>query len=153
MLSDPNENWKEEEYTLPAAPREAALREFSVSATTPHRFYVDEDSLSVGEDGVVRFVLVVRSAGGATNVTFEGIRCVTGERRLYASGRANGEWSPARNSAWEPIVDNSYDRPRAALAYDYLCDGPAPPRNRAAALKLLKTSQPGFRHLHEGIVR
>lgn len=116
----------------------ARLRAFYVSATTPNQFFVDEGSVSVGADGVVRFTLVVRTPGGAENVSFEGIRCATGERRLYASGRADGEWVVARNSVWQPIADNTYNRPRAALAWDYFCDGPAAPRNREHALRLLQ---------------
>ncbi len=143
LFSDPEEraNWKEGEYALPDAPREDTLRAFYVSAATPHRFFIDEHTLAVGEDGVVRYVLVVRSAGGASNVTYEGIRCATGERRIYASGRSDGSWAEARNSQWEPIVDNTYNRPRAALARDYFCDGPAAPRNRAAVLRRLHNTE------------
>ncbi len=41
-------------------------------------------------------------------------------------------------SDWQPIGDNSYNRPRAALAYDYFCDGPAAPRDRNHALRRLQ---------------
>jgi hypothetical protein len=136
--------WKESEVEFPAAPQEAALRSFFVSSSSPNRFFVDERTLTVGDDGVVRYVLVVRTPGGAENVTFEGVRCNTGERRIYASGRRDGSWSPARNSAWEPILDNTYNRPRAALAREYFCDGPVPPRNRDEVLRRLR--QPGGSH-------
>jgi hypothetical protein len=129
--------WKEGEHALPAAPAPAALRSFFVSSASPNRFLIDESTLSVDPDGVVRYVLVVRTPGGAENVTFEGIRCATGERRIYASGRSDGSWSVARNSQWEPILDNNYNRPRAALAHDHFCDGPAAPRNKAEVLRRL----------------
>ena len=87
---------------------------------------------------MVRYTLVVRTPGGAENVTFEGIRCATGERRIYASGRKDGTWTPMKNSEWQPISVNNYNRPRAALAYDYFCDGPAAPRDRKHALQLLE---------------
>ena len=87
---------------------------------------------------MVRYTLVVRARGGAENVSFEGLRCATGERRIYASGRKDGTWVPLKNSAWQPIVDNGYNRPRAALAHDYFCDGPAAPRDREHALRLLR---------------
>ena len=32
---------------------------------------------------------------------------------LRASGRKDGAWAPLGNSAWQPIVDNGYNRPRA----------------------------------------
>lgn len=123
---------------LPAPPSEASLRQFFVSAASPNRFLIDESTISVGEDGVVRYVLVVRTPGGAENVSFEGIRCTSGERRIYAMGRPNGEWAAARRSEWEPISDNAYNRPRAALAFDYFCDGPAPPRSRDQVLRQLR---------------
>lgn len=138
IFSGPDPNWREGEYSLPPAPSEAALRQFFVSAASPNRFLIDESSLAVGEDGVVRYVLVVRTPGGAENTTYEGIRCASGERRIYAMGRPDGTWVSARRSDWEPISDNAYNRPRAALAYDHFCDGPAPPRNTAEALRLLR---------------
>lgn len=130
--------WEEGEYELPPPPSEANLRSFFVSAASPNEFYVDESTLTVGDDAVVRYVLVVRTRGGAENVTFEGIRCTSGERRIYALGREDGEWVDARRSEWEPLRVNSYNMPRAALAANHFCDGPVPPRNRAEALRGLR---------------
>jgi hypothetical protein len=117
------EPWKEVEVTFPPAPQPADLQRFYVSATTPNVFLVDTRSLSVGPDRVVRYVLVVRSPRGAENVTFEGIRCATGERRLYAIGQSDGSWVASRNAEWERISFNTYNRPQAALAKEYFCDG------------------------------
>jgi hypothetical protein len=64
--------------------------------------------------------VVVKTAGGATNISFEGIRCGTLESRLYATG-ANGKWVKARNSAWQPIENKSINRHHAALSRDYFC--------------------------------
>ncbi|AUL99429.1 hypothetical protein B4966_04000 [Rhodocyclaceae bacterium] len=136
--ADADPHWREAEVELPAAPQESALREFFVSSASPNTFFIDERSLSVGEDGVVRYVLIVRTPGGAQNVTFEGIRCKTGQRRIYASGRADGSWSKARDATWVDISNNGYNRPRAALAAEYFCDGPVPPRDRNEALRRLR---------------
>jgi hypothetical protein len=137
LLTDPQPDWKEGEYALPAAPQAATLQPFFVSSATPNHFFVDENTLTVGADGVVRYVMVVRTPGGAQNVTFEGIRCATAERRIYATGRSDGSWIRARRDAWEPIVDNAYNRPRAALAEDYFCDGTVPPPNKDEVLRRL----------------
>jgi hypothetical protein len=117
------EPWKEAEVAYPAPPQSSDLLRFYVSATTPNAFLLDTRTLSVGQDGVVRYVLVVRSPRGAENVTFEGIRCASGERRLYAIGQRDGTWVASRNKAWERISFNTYNRPQAALAQDYFCDG------------------------------
>jgi len=138
LLVDADPDWKEAAVEMPAAPQDAGLRAFEIGTPSPNAFFVDENSVSVGEDGVVRYTLVVRTPGGAENVTFEGIRCATGERRIYASGRKDGTWVPMKNSDWQPISDNTYNRPRAALAYDHFCDGPAGPRDRKHALRLLQ---------------
>ena len=36
-------------------------------------------------------------------MSFEGLRCESGERRLYAYGHPDGTWSKARNAGWEDI--------------------------------------------------
>jgi len=145
LFSDADSDWEEGAYTMPSAPRESTLREFFVSSASPNRFLIDEDSLAVSDDGVVRYVLVIRTPGGASNVTFEGIRCATGAWRIYATGRTGGEWSATRDASWQPIVDTTYNRVRAALAKDHFCDGPSPPRNRDEVLLRLRSAYSGYR--------
>ncbi|NWG31802.1 MAG: CNP1-like family protein [Rhodocyclaceae bacterium] len=113
--------WEEETPQLPEFPKEANLREFYVSATTPHRYFIDTTSLAVGKDGVVRYILVVRTQGGVTNVTFEGMRCATGQYKIYATGHADGTWAWARRSEWRPITNKPTYRHHAALAHDFFC--------------------------------
>src|SRR5207247_2560510 len=57
----------------------------TLAADTDFRFFIDPESVSVGEDRIVRYVLVARSPSGSESVTFEGIRCL-GEYRVYAVG-------------------------------------------------------------------
>jgi len=136
---DPDEpKWQESEATLPAFPKDEDLLEFYVSAVTPNRFFVDAKSISVGTDGVVRFALVVKTAGGATNVSFEGIRCGAMEYRLYASGRADGTWAKARASEWKPIENKPVNRHHAALNRDYFCPSTAPIGNPEEGRDALK---------------
>lgn len=123
-IDDPDvRKWEEEAMQLPAFPQEANLREFYVSATTTHKFHIDAATLSVGKDGVVRYVLVVRTSGGASNTTYEGIRCESGEYRIYATGHRDGTWLPTRKDEWRPIVNKPTNRHHAALARDYFCPG------------------------------
>jgi len=113
--------WQETEVKFPAAPQEKNLTPFFVSAATDNRFLVDTSTLTVGADGVVRYVLVVITPQGARNVTFEGMRCETSERRIYALGRRDGEWSLARNSGWGRIKNVDANRHHAALFLEYFC--------------------------------
>jgi hypothetical protein len=113
--------WEEEAVQLPAFPQEANLREFYVSPTTSHKFLIDASTLSVGKDGVVRYVLVVRTSGGATNTTYEGIRCASGEFKIFATGHRDGTWALARKGEWRPIENKPTNRQHAALSRDYFC--------------------------------
>lgn len=115
--------WVEMQIALPPAPRDENLVPFSVSSATRHRFYVDAASVSVGEDLVVRYTVVIDSAGGARNVNYEGLRCETGERRLYAYARPDGSWTRAQNSQWEGIRFRSLLSYQKALFEDHFCPG------------------------------
>ncbi len=113
--------WQEVAVQFPAAPLQENLLPFYVGEATNNEFYVDGASLSVGTDGVVRYVLVVQAAGGARNVTYEGLRCETRERRVYASGRPDGTWVKSRNDEWRRIQNLAANRHHAALVFDYFC--------------------------------
>ena len=112
--------WKEGEYKLPAQPKSQDLIEFYVSATTDFRFFVDQQSLSVGKDGVVRYTLLARSPSGTENISYEGIRCAAGSLRVYAYGRAGGSWTE-RDSDWRPIEAKTMQRSHYALWKEYFC--------------------------------
>jgi hypothetical protein len=115
--------WVEQAAQLPPYPKAENLVEFNVSSATPHRHFVDTASISVGEDKVVRYTVVIDAAGGARNVSFEGMRCATGERRLYAYGQPDGSWSKARNAGWEGIKRRSLLSYHKALFEDHFCPG------------------------------
>lgn len=115
--------WQESVADFPAAPLAENLLPFYVSAATNNDFFVDGASIGVGSDGVVRYVLVVQAAGGARNVSFEGIRCETKEYRDYAFGRPDGSWSKSRNENWRQIRDVPANRHHFTLFIDYFCPG------------------------------
>ena len=119
--------WIELDAPLPPPPKSAGLVEFAVSGATTNRFFIDVDSLSVGKDDAVRYVLVVRSPSGAENVSFEGIRCETREVKFYAFGQRNGSWSPVRDSKWRYIEYREANRQHGVLFKDIFCaDGARP---------------------------
>jgi hypothetical protein len=108
----------EDSVVLPAYPREQQLIEFSVAATSEFRFFIDSASLSVEKD-IVRYVLVARSPAGVDNVSFEGMRCTSGEVRIYAIGR-DGSWS-GKPGPWRAIEPRSVQRWHNALYREYFC--------------------------------
>jgi len=130
--------WKELESQLPAYPKDENLLPFQVSAATDNSFYVDSQSISVGEDGVVRFTLVVRSPEGASNVMFEGIRCRTREVRVYAFGRSDGTWGKARDNEWKLIHYERRNRPDHVLYDDFFCPREIIVTDPAEAIDALK---------------
>lgn len=113
--------WKESEPELPAFPERSHLIPLDMGTESSSLSYIDEKSLTLAEDGIVRFTLVVRSAGGAQNVSFEGVRCETGERKLYAIGRNDREWIKPRSDEWRRISDNGFNRQYALLSKDFFC--------------------------------
>jgi len=89
---------------------------------------------------------VVQTQGGARNVTYEGLRCETKERRLYASGRPDGTWARSRNDEWRRIQNMATNRHHAALIFDYFCPSGAIVRDVAEARDaLLRGGHPNRR--------
>jgi hypothetical protein len=110
--------WVELQAKPPSYPRQQDLIEIDVGAATANRYFIDGATLNIGTDGVVRYVLVVKAAGGASNVNYEGIRCSTKEVKLYAFGRGDDTWSNARAPHWKPIRPGSY---QSELHKTYFC--------------------------------
>ena len=76
---------------------------FDAGAVSDNQYFVDTTSIKIGEDGVIRFSLVIKSSAGALNVSYEGIRCVTRERKVYALGRDDKTWAQPRVSEWQKL--------------------------------------------------
>lgn len=95
--------WVEQLAQIPPYPDEKNLMTFNAGAVTTNQYFVDKTSIKVGEDGVIRFSLVIKSSTGASNVSYEGIRCATSERKLYALGRDDKTWTQPRASEWQKL--------------------------------------------------
>lgn len=111
----------EVQVPLPAFPKPDNYLPFQVSTTTPFAFFVDAKSISVGAGRVVRYSVIAKSADGALNISFEGMRCADDQFRVYAFGRPDNTWSEVRNSHWQAIGDNPRDAPRKVLHNDFFC--------------------------------
>jgi len=140
--------WKEIEAKIPPYPRDGNLLPLDAGGASPHRFFIDAQSLSIGDDGVVRYTLVVKTAGGATNVTFEGIRCEMRQQKVYALGQANGTWTRARNSQWRRIEYREVNKHHFVLLKGLLCtsatSGATPVTSVKEAVRRLKDGPPSM---------
>lgn len=127
--------WDLQKALLPPYPKEANLLRIYVGSATPFTFFVDPASVSVGQDGIVRYTLVARSSSGATNISYEGMRCETYENKTYAFGRSDGTWVPARNQQWIPYSRYETDH-HLILADDFFCSvrGAKPAKEAVQAL-------------------
>ena len=113
--------FKEIEVSLPKYPQDADLLEFLPRRNSANRFFIDRDSISIGEDRVVRYSTVIKSPSGAVNTSYEGLRCKTSEYKVYAFGNDSGEWAKVPDVQWRKIPRLSPDF-RFALYKDYFCD-------------------------------
>ncbi len=135
---DQDKPWSEVAAKLPTYPKAENLIPFSVSSATRNKHFIDAESISVGEDRVVRYTVIIEAAGGAKNVSFEGIRCESAERRLYAYGHPDGAWSKARNAGWEGIKLRSLLSYQKALFEDHFCPDGIRVRDGKEAVKNLR---------------
>ncbi|GAB4168580.1 MAG: hypothetical protein OHK0026_10050 [Rhodocyclaceae bacterium] len=136
------ETSREAEIPTPPYPASENLIEFYVGPTATARFRIDATSLSIGNDGVMRFVLVVEAPGGAINVSFEGLRCASRERRVYAFGRNDRSWHPVKELRWVPVRSVRGNSPYASLMRNYLCPDGVPVRDVAEAKRNLLGRRP-----------
>ncbi len=130
--------WSEIQEKIPPYPKPQNLIEFEAGAASPHHFYIDSESISVGGDGVVRYTLVIRTSGGATNVTFEGVRCDMRQQKYYATGRKDGSWSRARDSQWRYIEYKETNRHHGVLYSDFFCRGKFPAKDAKQVVDALR---------------
>jgi len=148
------EQWQEGSVPPPPSFSTQGLVPFEVGVDTPLRFGLVPDSLQLGADGVIRYVVVAQSAGGAVNVFYEGLRCRTQEMRTYARWSPTqlplpapfaaqaGQWRSAGETRWQGWRDHAAGRPAWALARAGLCDGAAPNGRPAQMLQALRQNPP-----------
>lgn len=117
--------WSEVEVQIPSFPEPGNMVPFTVGAVADSTFLIDSESLSFGADGVIRYTLEVVSPFGAKNVSYEGMRCKTAERRFYAFGRADRTWSKARGNQWVRISGTSNNH-HVELFSNYFCPPGSP---------------------------
>lgn len=132
------DQWQELEVPLPAYPRPENLLAIPIGGGSPHQFFVDSKSVVVGKDGVTRYTVVMKTSGGATNVSYEGIRCQTRERKIYAIGRSDGTWTQTRSAPWKRVLLQDRLPYSYTLFNQFFCNERTQPTSARRALDALK---------------
>ena len=130
QLVDADPDWKEAEAPPPPAPRTAGLVPLDMGSSVL-RWGIDPASITIAKDRVVRYVVVAQGQGGAVNALYEGLRCSTGEVKLYAR-YAGDKWVPATGADWKPLDKrDAATRHSLAIARGGACMGQGANRSPA----------------------
>lgn len=120
-------------------PNKASTQPFYVSQQTIFKFAVDTDSILIGNDGVTRYMVILTSPNGNSQVQYEGIRCDSFQWRLYGTFEG-GAWKENPLSSWRTIQDHIPNRYQAALAQGALCNINSQEKSIKAIIKSLNPS-------------
>lgn len=101
-----NPDWAEETIPPPPAFSTEQLILLDMPPQISVKVGVDPQTIAVGSDGVVRYVVVMRNATGSTSAVYEGIRCITDEVKTYARRSSAGEWSMVTTPQWKGVGEN-----------------------------------------------
>ncbi len=103
---------------------------------------VDPETVAVGTDGVVRYVVVMRNVSGSISANYEGILCTTGEVKTYARSNGPGKWTAIAQPQWKPLTDNLPSRHADAIAKQGGCDGRTANRREDTIRALQRSRKP-----------
>lgn len=131
--------WVDSPVQFPAAPAPENL--FNFYSNDSQSFFIDSKSLSIVADGSLRYTIVSTSRSGAKNVSYEGLRCDTYQKRLFAFGRADGNWSPSRRNEWDDISNKGINQQHSTLAWDFVCETGSIAGNVEKITQRLKTNR------------
>ncbi len=137
--------WTESVVAPPAAFSVEQLLPFDVRMSSTLTYGIDPNTLTVGEDGVVRYVMVARSSSGALNVLYQGIRCATAETKTYGRLSDLGKWNASADSPWQELSFRGNTRPAMILARQGVCEGRTVAGNAQKILATLKSGHPPIR--------
>ncbi len=121
-----SQHWNELGIDLPPPPQKNRFSLFQTTSQSGFRFLVDVSSIQLGEDGVVRMVLLTVSPKGSENITYEGFRCATREYKFYASSFGfDKPWMSVKSPQWRSAQYQTANSYRNDLMEYYMCLGDA----------------------------
>jgi len=108
---------------------------------------VDPQSIAVGQDGVVRYVVVMRNTSGSTSAAYEGLRCASDEVKTYARFSASGQWTLLAHPEWKGVSDNMPSHHAQVFERQAACVNHATTSEKEiiAALKVRQITPPSAR--------
>lgn len=124
-LAADDPDWKETEVAPPPAFDQKRLVQIEMPVFMSLQIGIDPGTITIGKDGIVRYVVVATSkSGGALNAFYDGMRCATNESKTYAR-YSNDAWLIIQNPEWQKVSDvrSNYTR---AIAKQGVCRGNAP---------------------------
>ena len=136
-----DEPWKEGGSALPSFPRDENLVDLRLDYPgSRFSYFLDSESLKLGDDGVVRYTLLIRSASGGSNVMFEGMLCNDKAYKTYGYGTGKGKFQVARNPKWRPIRESGSKPYRYDMWKQYFCfaENELGSRDREEILRAIK---------------
>ncbi|MDP3203960.1 MAG: CNP1-like family protein [Hydrogenophaga sp.] len=137
--------WTEAVAAPPTTFSTEVLIPFEVMKASALTYGIDPNTLTVGEDGVVRYVMVARSSGGALNVLYQGIRCATAETKTYGRLSDKGTWNASPDADWQALSFRGPTRPAMILARQGICEGRTITGNARKILAALKSDRVDIR--------
>lgn len=118
-------DWKESDEPAPPAFSVDQLLPLEMPAYVSLKIGIDPATLAISPDGILRYVVVARNAGGSVNAMYEGIRCATGEVKTYARASGSGNWSIVSQPEWRDLTDNLPSKHAWVFARQAACQGRA----------------------------
>ena len=138
QVSDPADTrWEEAPVQAPPAYDPARLIALEMPRASSIRAGIDPQTIQVGTDGVIRYVVVMRGPAAQT-ASFEGLRCATGEYRVYARRNSDEAWADTTDEPWRPVFPNAPAPYVKDLARSAFCEGKTPVGSTRAIVNALR---------------
>lgn len=134
--------WQENAPSIPVFPQDRYLLPVSLSQAYSFKVFVDEKSVTLLEDRVLRFSLVVESKSGARSIFYDGFRCETDEYKTYAVGSAVSTLQAVKKPSWQRIPNIGSQGFRQELVKLYVCKPESQARAPTEFIQSIKYPQP-----------
>ena len=139
-------DWKEQETLPPATFQTDRLIPIEMPRYLTVKIGLDPDTLTISDDGIVRYVVVAMSDGASWTAMYEGIWCRTGQVKVYARFGSDSQWKTVERPQWMALSANQPSTHALALARQGVCDGRSAAESSPAAIirKLRQPAHAGF---------